>query len=194
VIGALHDDVGQPLYRVLYGLEGCLERTTSTELTAELQRLDDLVRGIDRSLRSELRILHAGLVEGEDLYEALERLADATSRESGIETTVTGSSVPGLSSTAATALFRGAQEAVINARKHARPHSVTIDLRPHRGGAMVEIVDDGRGWNGKEGMGITTTRQRLAALDGNLDVARNLARGTVVRAWVPTADRMNRGA
>jgi signal transduction histidine kinase len=67
ILGSLHDDIGQPLYRVLYGLEGSCARISDPDVRAELAILEELVRGIDGALRTELRVLHAGLVEGDDL-------------------------------------------------------------------------------------------------------------------------------
>lgn len=186
IVGALHDDIGQPLYRVLYGLQGSAARIPQADVQAELVGLEGLVRGIDVALRTELRVLHAGLVEGDDLRGALERLAVATRRESSLEVEVLGG-IEGteISSAAATALFRAAQEAVINARKHADATRITIDLRSDRTRAVVVVEDDGRGWNETSGMGLATTRQRLASIGGTLRIRRRSPSGTRFIATVP---------
>ncbi len=131
ILGALHDDIGQPLYRIQFGLEGCLLHLEEGEVASEVTRLIEMVHGIDASLRSELRVLYSGLVESGGLTEALDRLADATRSESGLEVEVIGQEIQGLSGTAATALFRATQEAVINARKHAQA-SRCSDRNRHR--------------------------------------------------------------
>ncbi|MGI8516507.1 MAG: sensor histidine kinase [Acidimicrobiia bacterium] len=187
IVGSLHDDIGQPLYRIQYGLEGCLQHLDDGEVASELRRLVELVSGIDSSLRSELRVLYSGLVEGDGLADALDRLADATRFEGGLEVEVTGGEVAGVSGTAATALFRATQEAVINARKHAQASKITIDLRGGPGRAVVTVSDNGRGWNGRIGIGLATTHQRLVALNGSMRIERRGNRGTRVFVSVPTA-------
>jgi two-component system NarL family sensor kinase len=186
IVGALHDDIGQPLYRIQYGLEGCLRHLEDGEVASEIHRLIAMVGDIDKSLRSELQILHSGLVEGDGLDDALVRLAHATRTEGGLDVEITKGDLPTLSGTAATALFRAAQEAVINARKHAQASKITIDLRRGPGTATVTVSDNGRGWNGRMGIGLATTRQRLAALDGSMLIERSGGRGTRVRLSVPT--------
>lgn len=145
IVGALHDDVGQPLYRIQYGLEGSILHVEEPSLKAELERLLILVAEIDTSLRSELRILHSGLVEGDDLADALARLGSASAAEGRLDVRVRGESVPGVSGVAATVLFQATQEAVINARKHAQASLITIDLRATNGSATVIVEDNGKG-------------------------------------------------
>lgn len=186
IVGALHDEIGQPLYRVSAGLETSLDRSTDPEVALELIRLQSLVKAIDSALRSELQVLHSGLVEGDGLVEALDRLARATRQESGIEVVVRAGAVDDLPSTVATVLFRVAQEAMINARKHANPSRIVIEVGTSAARARLQVVDNGRGWDGRVGLGLTTARERLAAIDGRLDVARRAGgQGTVVTAEVP---------
>jgi signal transduction histidine kinase len=185
IVGALHDDVGQPLYRIQYGLEGSILHVKEPSLKAELERLLALVAEIDLSLRSELRILHSGLVEGDDLADALARLGSASAAEGKLEVRVRGENVPGVSGVAATVLFQATQEAVINARKHAQASLITIVLRATNGSATVIVEDNGKGWNGKLGIGLVTTGQRIRALDGTMQIERNGARGTRVAMAVP---------
>lgn len=185
IVGALHDDVGQPLYRIQYGLEGSILHVEEPSLKAELERLLILVAEIDTSLRSELRILHSGLVEGDDLADALARLGSASAAEGKLDVQVRGENVPGVSGVAATVLFQAAQEAVINARKHAQASLITIDLRATSASATVIVEDNGKGWNGRLGIGLATTRQRLMSLEGTMQIERRGTRGTRVAMAVP---------
>jgi hypothetical protein len=50
IVGSLHDDFGQTLYRVLYGLEGCRARPGEEFLVAA--ELDKLTAGRERSTAS----------------------------------------------------------------------------------------------------------------------------------------------
>ncbi len=186
LIGALHDDIGQPLYRVLYGLEGCRMLVAADPVAAaEMEAVTTLVRQIEGSLRSELRVQASGLIGEDGLNDALARLAAATHAESGLEVEFRPNDVPEVSEVAATALFRATQEALVNVRKHARADRVIISLTAGRDRLVMTIADDGKGWNGTRGLGLTTTSDRLGALYGGFSIRRRRPRGTVVTAWVP---------
>jgi signal transduction histidine kinase len=75
IVGALHDDVGQPLYRLLYGLQGCRARVEGASAVAtELEQLEALVREVDGTLRAELSALHRGVTD--EVGQSGERLPD----------------------------------------------------------------------------------------------------------------------
>lgn len=188
VVGALHDDVGQPLYRLLYGLQGCRARLDQDDpIAAEIAGLEQLVRGIDRTLRTELRHLHRGLLDRVDLPTALEELAATTREETGLEVALHAEVTAHPEPLVHAALFRAAQEALTNVRKHAGASRVAIRLREADTQVVLEVVDDGRGVAGDEGLGLTTTRERLAAIGGGLALETANGRGTRLTAWVPTA-------
>lgn len=188
IVGSLHDDVGQPLYRLLYGLEGSRSRLGAGHPVAtELAHLEDLVREVDRTLRAELRFLHRRIPDDLDLPTALTALVDMTRRETGlaVELAVDVDGGLGLDPVPKAALIQAAGEAVTNARKHAEALTVTIRLSKRRGRAVVEVDDDGKGVSGPDGLGITTTRERLQAIGGGLVVHSRRGGGTSFRAWVP---------
>jgi two-component system NarL family sensor kinase len=91
-----------------------------------------------------------------------------------------------------TALFRIAQQALANVERHAAARHVRILLE--RSGSMVtlRVEDDGRGFDptevevlaGHQGFGLTSMRERVQALGGQLAVKTGRG-GTSVQAWVP---------
>ena len=82
-------------------------------------------------------------------------------------------------------LFRAIREGVTNARKHASATVLTIRLSTTRTHIVAEVHDDGRGSSIESGLGLMTTRERLEAIGGTLDVGARGGRGTVFRATVP---------
>jgi signal transduction histidine kinase len=81
-------------------------------------------------------------------------------------------------------------EALQNVRKHAGAGAhaeVRISQRP--GELCFEVVDDGIGCEIESrrsaGIGLTNMIERIAALDGTLDVASAVGRGTRVRGRIP---------
>lgn len=187
VVGALHDDVGQPLYRLLYGLEGSRAKLAPDDpIAAELSGLQRVVREIDSTLRTELEALHEGLAEDAGLETALRDLAVKSEEEAGLDVGITVDQVAQLPAPSRTVLFRAAQEAVMNIRKHAVAHRVDVRVSGSPGTAVLTVEDDGRGWDGSTGLGLVTTRERLEAIGGGLEVVRRREGGTRFTAWVPT--------
>ena len=81
-------------------------------------------------------------------------------------------------------LYRLAQEALTNVRKHADASNVAVHVHDNTEAVVVEVVDDGRGTTAPAGLGLAITRERLAAVGGTLTV-RSRGRGTQLRAAVP---------
>lgn len=186
IIGSLHDDIGQSLYRIHYGLEDMKSRTLDDEhLQDDLDRLGVLVSGVDKSLRAELRLLQYGTGEEIALASALDELAEVTEMESDLSVSVDVRTDPALSPAGRVTLFRAAREAVTNTRKHARAGNVTIEVDRKGPNLRLEVRDDGVGIEAGEALGLTTTRERLEALGGGLKVTSHHRGGTRFVAWIP---------
>lgn len=81
-------------------------------------------------------------------------------------------------------------EAVQNAIKHAGADAcVTVVLgRGRRGGLRFEVADDGTGMSlpfSEEGIGLTSMRDRMDAVGGELEIASSPGVGTTVRGKIP---------
>lgn len=186
VVGALHDDIGQPLYRLLYGLEGSRAKITPDHpVSDELARLEEITRTIDKTLRAELRILHEGLAADAGLEAAISDLVDLTRRETDLEVSASVDLEWDPSPVQRTALYRAAQEAVTNVRKHADATSTQINLRTERDRVLLDVEDDGRGVHEVPGLGLTTTKESFEALGGDVVAVRRPGGGTVFSAWLP---------
>ncbi|MEA1903433.1 MAG: ATP-binding protein [Actinomycetota bacterium] len=186
IIGSLHDDIGQSLYRIHYGLEDMKSRVDADEALAEdLDRLGALTSQVDRALRTELRLLQYGTGEELALGPALDELAEVTEMESDLDVTVETSTDRALSPAGRVTLFRAAREAVTNVRKHAQATSVTIRVDSKGSNVRLEVVDDGIGITNEEALGILITRERLEALGGGLRVTADREGGTRFMAWLP---------
>ncbi len=90
-------------------------------------------------------------------------------------------------------LVRIVQEALSNVRKHARAEHALVRLRMGDGRLLVDVEDDGRGFDadaplptGWPRFGLQTMRERAAAVGGRLELDSRLGRGTVLRVSVPT--------
>ncbi|MCL8011399.1 sensor histidine kinase [Streptomyces sp. AS02] len=87
-----------------------------------------------------------------------------------------------------TALYRAAQEAVTNARRHARASQVTVVVRLAGGSARLEVTDDGRGFApdaAAAGFGLLGMRERVHLVAGSVEVDSSPGAGTQVTVTVP---------
>ncbi|WP_149830248.1 sensor histidine kinase [Streptomyces tailanensis] len=87
-----------------------------------------------------------------------------------------------------TALYRAAQEAVTNARRHARASQVTVVVQLAGDAARLEVTDDGRGFApdaDAAGFGLLGMRERVHLVAGSVDVDSSPGAGTRVTVTVP---------
>lgn len=186
IVGALHDDIGQPLYRILFGLQASRAMVKKgSGVDKELEHLDDLVREVDTTLRTELTALREEPGVEIDLESALAELIEVTESESDLEIGFESDTETDLPLPHRATLYRAAKEALANIDKHAHARYVTIRLVEGRDATMLEVVDDGEGSSGPPGLGLTTTRDRLESIGGGVDIAVAKGGGTRFVAWVP---------
>lgn len=189
IIGSLHDDIGQSLYRIHYGLEDTRSRVDPGDPIAEdLTRLGVLVGDVDSALRAELRLLQYGTGEELSLESALDELVEVTEMETDLTVTVNIDTDCVLSPSSRVAVFRAAREALTNVRKHAL--ATTVEIQIHRTGKRVrlDVMDDGVGIIHDEGLGLTTTRERLESIGGGLKIKNGRNGGTRFMAWLPAGE------
>ena len=186
ILGALHDDIGQPLYRLLYGLEAVRSHLAyQPGLASELATLETVTRDIERSLRAELRNLRRDLSADLGLEPALADLVETARRETGLEASLEVRTTTQLADNARRALYGAAGEALANVRRHARAKTARLRLWESDEDVILEVADDGIGMRQREGIGLTITRERLTAVGGKLTIRGRRQRGTTLRASVP---------
>jgi signal transduction histidine kinase len=184
----MHDVLAHALSGLALQLEGARLRAgghDDPELVASLERAHHLARsGIEEARRA------IGMLRDDELPgpERLPALVTEFERDTGIPASITiaGTSHP-LDSDARLTLFRTAQEALTNIRKHARAERVELELAYEQSGARLSVEDfggpGGAGANGG-GYGLTGMRERAELLGGTL-AAGPTAAGFRVELWVP---------
>ena len=84
-----------------------------------------------------------------------------------------------------TAAWFVVSEALANAAKHSGAEHAAVWLTAQDDHLHVEVLDDGRGGADPRGGGLTGLAQRVAALDGSLELHSPPGGPTVVRAFIP---------
>jgi len=103
------------------------------------------------------------------------------------------SAVSGLNFDGELALFRVLQEALANVARHSRATSVKVSLQPVEKTVLLQIQDNGRGFNLADvpnyGYGLHSMPERLSELGGSLKVDAGLGQGVTVTAHLPLEKR-----
>jgi signal transduction histidine kinase len=187
----LHDSVSQALYGILLNVSTADElfETAPRQAHGLVREAVGLAQGGLAELRALIFELRPESLEREGLVGALEKQVAAVQARHGLQVRMQVAGEPDLPLAAKEALYRVAQEAMHNAAKHARAH--TLHLCLHLGDAEVGLVvaDDGRGFDpGREfpgHLGLQSMRERAAALGGTLEIQSAPGEGTRVRARFP---------
>jgi two-component system sensor histidine kinase UhpB len=200
-IGAdLHDGLGQELTGLglmIKALEKELQREESPHLP-QLQKIGEVLQSAFASARSVARALAPINLDQGGLSSALEQLAQHCTELYGIECKFAGAPTLAatLSDSASTHLYRIAQEAMVNAAKHARPRRIAVSLLQSGEDLELTIVDDGAGFDpvpdAPKGMGLKTMAYRARMLNGSLTVTRDAGGGTRVQCRLPISSNQRR--
>jgi len=186
----LHDETGQALTSILLKLKtfediGDAERLA--EATSELREIVVATLQDVRRLAVELR---PKALDDFGLVPAIERLVGTFREQTGIEVDLESRlGSDRLPREIETTLYRITQEALTNVVKHAQAKHVSIVL-PRRDGSVAALIeDDGRGISeaGRDGLGLLGMRERIALVDGRLEVESSPGSGTTVSVEVPVA-------
>ena len=196
--GNLHDTVLQTVTGIGYQLTACKDPDGSLADDASLH-LATMGRMVDhavRQLRGTVWALRAISPGNRPLADAIAELAERLGDEHDVAITVRAETVDvSLPDFLAGNLLLIAQEALLNAVRHARARSIEVSFRMHAAPAVVELVvrDDGLGFitgaqgGGREGhFGIEGMRERADRIGGRFVLESEPGRGTQVTIVVPT--------
>jgi signal transduction histidine kinase len=191
----MHDVLAHSLSGLALHLEGA-RLLAAAEPGDDASRLGDVIERAHHQATAGLQEARwaIGMLRGEHLPgpERLETLVEEFKGDSGgvlADLDVTGDRRD-LSPGVRLALYRVAQEALTNVRKHASARKVEVRLRYRPDGVGLEVEDFASVARPDEaprygnGYGLTGMRERAELLGGTL-IAAPTGRGFLVRLWVP---------
>lgn len=193
----IHDTLAQGLTAIALNIEGAMRLLESRpDLARErLGRALAMAReNLEEARRSVVDLRTSSQLEGKPLAEALAGLARSFTSDTGVPVRVQAVHTERLPLRTESELFRIAQEALTNVRKHARAHEVELALRRRGATISLSVRDNGTGFTYRsravtDRHGLVGMRERAKLLGGRLQVSSAAGKGTRVTARVPvTAD------
>lgn len=191
----LHDSVSQALYGIVLGA-----RTARTLLDRDppqaAQPLDYILQLSEAGL-AEMRALIFELrpesLQTEGLVAALGRLVNALGARYRLEVRLEAGNEPDVSMEVKESLYRITQEAMNNIAKHARAQHVNIQLKVESDALMLEISDDGAGFDASQQfpghLGMHTMRERAEKVGGIFIIESTPGTGTKIQVTIPLMAR-----
>jgi len=198
----LHDSVAQWLIATSYGMQTFRHELSTKEADKARRELGDMESTIARSLK-ELRRVVVGLrppaLDELGLTHALRQsLEDLRSDGMDCEFSQVGTPCR-LPSSMEIAVYRIAQEALSNIRKHAKATKVNHRLQFQGDKLLVEIRDNGQGFNLSQTLdsaisvghlGLLGMRQRAEMLGGDIKIKTSEGNGTTITLSLPIQSRV----
>jgi signal transduction histidine kinase len=190
----LHDGVIQSLFAVGMGMQATAIMTRDPELQERLESAVEEVDRVIRDLRNYIFGLRPGILADRQLDQALRELAEDFREKTGVVAVVDiDATVAAELASRAGDIVQFVREALSNVGRHAEAATCRISLHVRDGGAVVEIDDDGTGFDlesarGK-GDGLGNLQGRADALGGDLLIASAPGQGTTTRLSIPLSTR-----
>jgi signal transduction histidine kinase len=181
-----------------------LERTPD-EVPAELKKIEEIARKTTKEIRHMLFTLRPLVLENQGLAAALEQLAEKMkeTHEQAVAVRVSKEAERALDSQQQGPVFYIVEEAVGNARKHAKAKLITVTVNRQEDVVVVQIADNGVGFDTKAveanydsrgSLGMVNLKERTELLGGTLRIESKLGRGTTITVLVPIKDAPTQGA
>lgn len=186
----LHDGAIQALFAVGMGLQGTAMLARDAELAGRISGAVDELDRVIRDLRNYVFGLRPGILADRQLDQALRRLAEEFTQRTGVLAVaeIDPAAAAELSGSAGD-VIQLAREALSNVSRHAAATTCRVSLRREQAGVVLEVDDDGRGFDPERvagtGHGLGNLRERAAALGGRAEISSVPGQGTTVRATIP---------
>ncbi len=185
----LHDSLSQNLFGLLVMAEAAQEGIEHGRPVTEktLVKISENARHALREMRLFLHELQPVNLERDGLVNVLQKRLTSVEGRSGLQTRFISEGEISLSPNKELALYYIAQEALNNILRHAQAKMVELNLKMKRVNVMLEITDDGIGFEqqvDKGGFGLKNMRERVKQIGGKLKIDSSTGKGTKITVIV----------
>lgn len=186
----IHDVVVQGLAALALEVGMTLPALRSNEserVHQHCERAFELLEETEEVVKRLTDTLRPRILDEVGLTAAVRWHCEQVSQRTGLRIRVRADDEMDVSTVQATAIFRALQEALSNVIRHAHAHSVDVELRREGDRLLLDVTDDGRGFDTSRsrtrapGIGLLSMAERARQLRGRLDVTSAPGEGTHVR-------------
>jgi PAS domain S-box-containing protein len=193
----LHDEIGQALTATELNLQALLESPGTDGLARRLKESLQVVERVQEQVHDLSLNLRPSMLDDLGLEPALRWYTARQAALAGLQAEVRAEPWEHrLDPMIETECFRIAQEALTNVVKHAKAHTVTVELSKNDddGQLHLSVRDDGIGFDVAglreqavrgASLGLLSMEERATLAGGGLDYDSTPGRGTEVHAWFP---------
>jgi len=194
----LHDDINQRIALLAVRLDA-LEQglpASAIKLRREIAETRKQVADVGEDIQSISHRLHSPKLELLGLATTAASFCRELSDQQGLEIDFHSENIPKeLPGEISLCLFRVLQEALQNATKHSGSRHFQVSLLGGPNEVELTVHDSGIGFEPEDairgqGLGLTSMKERLKLVDGQLSIDSKPQRGTTIQARVPLAPKM----
>jgi signal transduction histidine kinase len=196
IAGEVHDDAIQTIAAARLMLTTFRDQLSDDYQRQLLDHLEEAVSSSLGRLRTLVFDLRPAHLDDDGLAAALREYLAEAARQGGFEAELRDELEREPPAEARVIAYRICQEALTNARVHARPSRVEVRLEESQGGLLVTVADDGEGFDPdrvratprRGHVGLTSMSERATLADGWCRVDSRPGGGATVRFWLPTKE------
>lgn len=194
----LHDTVAQSnlsIHLLLDAATAALERADETEARALVAEARAAAARTSRQTRSFVDAADPDVPSGAALRTEMQRLVDDAASVArtriDLRAEITDQELEALPRSATRAVLRLVESLLANVVLHAEAARAMVTLQLHEGEALLDVVDDGRGFDPEQvaGFGLRSARARAASVGGSLLIESSPGQGTAIQVVLPLPSR-----
>jgi two-component system, NarL family, sensor histidine kinase LiaS len=184
----LHDSVKQQVFAISMQLSAARTSMSATDKAYQsVTEAERLAQQAGTELTSLINALRPPALERKSLPDAVREHVEEWSRQNRVDAKMNIDSTVTMDQQVEQALFRVVQEALANVARHSHADKVTVELKTENDAVVLTIEDNGIGFDAEKiakGVGLDSMQERLAAMNGNLEISSQKTKGTRVTATV----------
>ncbi|MEQ1772739.1 MAG: PAS domain S-box protein [Burkholderiales bacterium] len=185
----LHDGIGQSLHLARIKIESTMAVPGAHAVAPNLREITRIIDDTNAAIRTLEFDLSPPMLRELGLGPALDWLADDMQQQYGLQVRLSndGEATP-LPQLSGAIAFRLVRELLINVIRHAGVRQAHVDKQRAGMQMIITVSDEGAGFDANvvpPGLGLTSVRERIESVGGQLIVSSSRGEGTVVTLTMP---------